>query len=150
MKRLVIYVLILALVWALPLDRTDIAQLRPVEVIAVYRQGDIVTICTDTDDAGQGRSPEEALKNMHDTSTAVIYLDTAQYLIMSANAEADVQAIRNLLKKRTKLCMVTGEVDMQETAKFLRIHKDLPTLRSWMPGMELPILKQTKNRLKLA
>ena len=62
MKRLLLYALIIGVVWAVPTEKTDVAKLRPVEVIAIYKSGDEVLMMTDTEDVGTGRTAEEALE----------------------------------------------------------------------------------------
>ena len=147
MKRLLLYGLILTVVWVLPIEHLDVAQLQPVEVIAIYPQGDRVILTTDTGDIGIGNDAMAALENMRKTSTAVIYLDTAEFLLFSPGAEREVEALRSELKNKVKICNVSQPVDLEDAAKYLSVHGDLPCLRQWQPGQTLPILTIENSRL---
>ena len=150
MKRIMLYVLLLVLVWIVPTERADIAQLRPVEVIAIYKTGDTVVMATDTDDMGIGHSAAAALENMRSTSPAVIYLDTAEYLLIEASAEAEVDGIRQELKKAVRICSVADSVDLKSAAQYLSVHGALPSLREWSRGQVLPLLHTENDRLKIS
>ena len=149
MKRLILYVLILAVVLLFPAERADVAKLRPVEVLAVYKAGNTVVLATDTEDIGRGPDVRTALENMRQTSPAVIYLDTAEYLLIGENAKNEVQALRGILKASTKLCATTAEVDLKEAAKYLPVHGELPRLREWKAEGVLPVLTTENDRIKL-
>lgn len=150
MKRLALYALILALVWILPIERTDVAQLRPVEVIAIYKEGDTVILATDMEDIGIGTDTASALENMRQTSSAVIYLDTAEYLLIGQNAEKDALALRDSLKGSMQLCMTAYNVDLKDAAKYLPVHGKLPNLRDWEAGQTLPVLQSENGRIKIS
>ena len=150
MKRLLIYAIILALVWALPTERADVAKLRPVEVIAIYKTGDVVILTTDTDDRGIGASAMEALENMRSTSPAIIYLDTAEYLLVEDKAKKEIEQLRKELKSSVRLCNVTGTVDLKAAANYLPVHGQLPELRNWNTDEMLPVLYTENERLKIS
>ena len=150
MKRLLLYGLILALVWLVPTERVDVAKLRPVEVIAIYKSGNAVALTTDTEDMGVGMSAAEALENMRDTSPAVIYLDTAEFLLVEDTAVGEVEALRKELKDSVRLCNVSGKVDLKSAAKYLPVHGSLPVLRNWKAGGALPVLRIENDRLKIS
>ena len=150
MKRLLLYGLILALVWLVPTERADVAKLRPVEVIAIYKKGNTVALTTDTEDVGVGTGATEALENMRSTSPAIIYLDTAEFLLVEDAAAGEVEAIRNELKDSVRLCKVSGKVDLKSAAKYLPVHGALPVLRSWKAGDVLPVLRNENDRLKIS
>lgn len=149
MKRLALYALILAVVWIVPVERTDVAKLRPIEVIAVYQTVDGVILQTDTDDFGTGSNVLAALADMHQTSPSVIYLDTAEYLLIGQGAEGAAKELHNELKKSIKICSMKGKIHLQDAADYLDIHGQLPTMRQWNTGELLPILAQSGGRLLL-
>ena len=150
MKRLLLYALMIGVVWAVPTEKADVAKLRPVEVIAIYKSGDEVLLMTDTEDAGAGRTAAEALKNMRSTSPAIIYLDTAEYLLVEAAAAGEAEALRKELKETVRLCGVAGQIDLKDAAQYLPVHGDLPSLRSWKAGDFLPVLHEENDRLKIS
>ncbi len=150
MKRLILYALILAVIWIVPTERVDVAQLRPVEVIAIYKTGNTVILATDTEDTGEGNSAVEALSNMRKTSPAIIYLDTAAFLLVGDTAAEEAETIRKELKSSVRLCGVSGKVDLNSAAKYLPVHGKLPTLRSWKAGDYLPVLRTENDKLKIS
>jgi hypothetical protein len=148
MKRIIIYVLILIALLFVPVKDNDIGKLQPVEVVQVYRQGQQVTIRTDTGDLGVGNTAQLALQNLKDTTPGYIYLDTAEYLLMNMNAAQDVEQLRSVLKKNLQICVAESELDLQLAAKFLPAHGKLPCLKGWHMGDKLPELSAEGERLK--
>lgn len=136
--------------WLIPTERTDVAQLRPVEVIAIYKTGNAVMLVTDTEDVGIGSSAAEALENMRSTSPAVIYLDTAEFLLVETAAEDEVDTLRRELKSSVRICGVVGEADLKSAAQYLPVHDNLPALQSWRAGDLLPVLHTENDRLKIS
>lgn len=150
MKRIILYALILALVWIMPIERTDVAQLRPVEVIAIYKHADTVVMATDTEDIGVGADAASALENMRQTSPAVIYLDTAQYLLIARNAEGEAQFLCDTLKGSTKVCRISSDINLKDAGKYLPVHGNLPSLQEWKTGQHLPTLSTENGRIKIS
>jgi len=149
MKRIVIYVLLLAAALLAPAEKADVAQLRPVEVVCVLRMEDTVLLQTDTDDLGQGPDAARALEDLKRTSPAWIYLDTADFLLIGEGAEQDAEALRRVLKPAVQVCYVQDAPPMEEVSKYLRVHGDLPKFSQWETGAELPVLTVENERLKL-
>ena len=147
MKRIIVYIGIVALIIAAPVKPLNIGELRPVQVVFVYRQHDWVVIETDTDDKGIGGTARQALQNMKDTSDGVIYLDTADYLLIGPNGEEPTQELTRELKGSVRLCKAAKIRDLEKAASYLRTHGDLPKLRSWKKGVELPVLSTFENSL---
>ena len=83
---------------------------------------------------------------MKETTPATIYLDTAQYLIVSE--EKLLEELRPYLKDRIRVCMFTGNPPMDKVSKFLAAHTEDTNLRDWKYGTVLPMLDCTKERLK--
>ena len=148
MKRIIIYVLILIALLFVPVQDNDIGKLQPVEVVQVYRQGQQVTIRTDTGDMGVGNTAQLALQNLKDTTPGYIYLDTAEYLLLNTKAAQDVEQLRSVLKKNLQICVAESELDLQLAAKFLPAHGKLPRLKGWHMGDKLPELSAESERLK--
>lgn len=147
MKRILCYIGILAAVLAWPVERLDVGKLCPVQVVSVYKKDNWVVIETDTEDIGFGGTARQALENLEDTTSGVIYLDTAQYLLLSKDAEDVVEDLRDELKPSVQLCYAAMEIDLEEAAVFLSAHGDLPKLKTWKTGQELPVLSTFGKRL---
>ena len=122
---------------------TDTGDISLKNVIA---KGNL-TIETDTGDYGSGATATLALENMEQTTAGVIYLDTAEYLLLSKDAEDAVQELRSALKPETQMCYVQGDVPTEQAGKFLSSHGDLPELKDWENGQELPIITAYEERI---
>lgn len=149
MKRSIIYIVICILTLLIPVERMDIAKLRPVQTVLLQKQGDIVVISTDTQDIGQGTTALQALENMKETASGVIYLDTAEYLLISENAVDQVQQLRSHLKESVTLYQCEVAIDTKEVSRYLDIHGKGPKLKAWKAGDSLPLLKETGGRFIL-
>lgn len=125
-------IMILALSLAAPVKRLDVARLQPVETVAVYLSGDAVVLETDTGNRGQGSTAEEALQNLKGEACSVIYLDTAEYLLVSENAQQAAQQLRPYLKDSMKVGPYNGG-DIKEETAYWEVHGNLPKLERWQP-----------------
>ena len=149
MKRIVIYVLILAATLFAPVKGNDIGRLRPVQAALVYKENQNVVIQTDTEDTGVGQTAKEALQNLKDTTPGIIYLDTARYLLVAEEALPEIEPLRAELKPSVQMCLAEGAVLGADTALFLKVHGQLPQLKSWKEGVDLPLLTTFEKRLIL-
>ena len=150
MKRILLYILILAIVLILPTEATDVARLQPVQTIAVYKNGETWLIETDTEDVGTGSSVEEAFVNLMETTPAVIYLDTADYLILQENAVEAIDVLRGKLKDSVALYQYKGDPDLKSVSKYLSVHGERIELKCWNTGVKLPVLDFTTDRFFFA
>lgn len=115
---------------AAPVDRLDVANLQPVEAVAIYAENGQVVLETDTGEKGRGDTAMDALTELKQNASAVIYLDTAEYLLIQEGAEAYGEELRPYLKGSVKVGVYkTG--DVKNAAKYLEIHGKLPKLRDW-------------------
>ena len=147
MKRILLYIGILAVMLAAPIERLDVAKLRPVQIVSLEERNNWIIIETDTGDYGSGATATLALENMEQTTAGVIYLDTAEYLLLSKDAEDAVQELRSALKPETQICYTQGDVPTEQAGKFLSSHGDLPELKDWENGQELPIITAYEERI---
>lgn len=129
--RMVIYVVILSLLLLAPTKRLDVVKLEPVQTVAIYTEPGAVVLETDTENFGRGSTVAEAVRDLKETTPGVIYLDTAEYLLVSEDANEYVDALRQYLRASVLVSMWDGKGEVAEAAKFLSIRKDLPTLKSW-------------------
>lgn len=150
MKRILIYIGILTAVLLIPLERADVGKLRPVQTVSIYREGDSYTIATDTGDKGSGKSALEALNDLKKTTPAVIYLDTAQFLLVGKNVEKAVEQLRHCFHDSVELYSFRGEADLAAVSKYLEIHGKGPKLKQWNLWKKLPILWCFDEQIKTA
>ena len=140
MKRALAYGVILALVAAAPVRPLKIGQLLPVKAVSVYRENARTVIETDTGHRGAGDTAAQALQNLKDTAPGTVYLDTAQYLLLTKETEGAAEELREELRPGVRLCIAAAEADPAEAAGYLDAHGELPRLREWEMGSELPLL----------
>ena len=110
----------------------------------------MVILETDTGDRGYGRDPAEALANLKDCAPGVLFLDTADYLVVESGCEAWIPAVSWLLRPSCKICVECGNVDLETAAVYLAIHQPEITLREWLGGERgIPQLQEREGRLEL-
>lgn len=139
--RFIIYIIILALLFLAPVERVDVAKLLPIQAVAIYLDTGDVVLETDTQHTGRGEDAAEALDALKINTPAVVYLDTAEYLLVSQDAVSCVDALRQHLKPSVKVCVCDVSGSVKDTAKYLDVHADLPELRNWNAEENLPAKK---------
>jgi len=149
MKRIIIYIVTLALLTLAPVEGAELGKMRPVEVALVYEQEGEVVIVTDTEDMGRGGDGLSALENLKATTAGTIYLDTAEYLLIGEGAEAAAEQLRGHLKKNVKVCKAEKTVDLENAAAYLSVHGNLPRIKEWKSGDNLPKLQMVNDRFLL-
>lgn len=127
--RLLLYICILALLPFAPVNRLDVAKLKPVQTVAVSIEEGKVVIETDTKNRGRGRSVREAVENLETNTPGVIYLDTAQYLLITEEAMSQLEELKGYMFPSVRVSLWDGKGSVQTAAKFLDIWLDLPRLK---------------------
>ena len=135
MRRL-IYMLLLAALLFIPLQRVNIADLLPIETLAVYMEEGQVVLETDTTHKGIGETVEQALAALKENTSKVVYLDTAEYLLISEDAAEQIEALRAHLKDSVKVAVCEAKGKVKEAAEYLRLHQKMPTLEQWKNKIE--------------
>jgi len=138
MKRLFIYIVIIGLSFAAPVKKADVARLSPVEAVAVAKENSVICITTDTGEYGQGETVKEALNDMKQNSTSLVYLDTAKYLLITEEAKGQINQLKEEMRGSVKLCIWDGETDVKDAVKYLTIHGNMPRLSQCSPQTDLP------------
>ncbi|MBR3978374.1 MAG: hypothetical protein IKJ94_01975 [Oscillospiraceae bacterium] len=129
--RKLVYAAILGLLFLAPVKRLDVANLQPVQTVAIYTEPGFVVLETDTHNLGRGTSVTEAVANLEENTPGVIYLDTAEYLLVSKDAEAYVDALREYLSPSVKVSLWVAGNEVDIAAKFLAEEDNLPKLKNW-------------------
>ncbi len=140
MKRILIYIVILTLTVVAPAKPVNIGELIPVRVIGVWMEGKQIRIETDTGNEGIGETAAQALCDLKETASGIIYLDKVEYLILSEQTLDAAEELRGGLNNAVELCVTQYPVDLTETAQYLQVHGHLPKLKSWSKGEELPLI----------
>ena len=121
--KTILYIIIIALSLFAPARRLDVAKLEPVEAIALSTEDGLLILKTDGESIGKGKTVEEALADLRTNTPAVIYLDTARYLLAGEGTEAYLAPMKGYLKKDVKVGVYRGG-DVKEEAKYLDAHDE--------------------------
>ena len=138
--RIILYVLLLASLFFVPLQRIEIANMEPVQAVWLYQEDGNVVLETDTEDKGIGTTVEEALTDMKENSPGIIYLDTAEFLFVSTSAQKQIPSVQAYLKETVRLCQWNGQGSISEAVKYADAHKIGLKMKKWGPGSNLPEL----------
>ena len=119
--RILLYIVILVAMFFAPVKRLDIAKLEPVEAVAVYMEGGLITLQTDGENIGRGTTAQAALADLKENALAVIYLDTADYLLIGEGAEKAAAELQKCLRASVETGKYSGG-NVKEEAKYLDVH----------------------------
>lgn len=139
MKRIVIYCAILALLYLVPVNGQNVADMEPIQAVWLTYAEDQLQLITDTGDIGSGATVAEALADMKDKSLGIVYLETAQYLLVSEKAQNVIMQIKPYLKGKVKVCLWEGN-RVEDAAKYMQAHRIGIQLRKWEANVKLPKL----------
>ena len=139
MKRVILYCLILGALFFAPVESAEVAKLEPVQAVWMYMKEDQIVLETDTEDKGSGATVEEALKDMKRKSAGIIYLDTAQFVLITG-AEQQIPALTSYIKGSARLCRWDGKGELSEAVKYADAHAVGTEVRHWKPDVKVPNL----------
>lgn len=149
MKKIIIYSLLLGATFLSPLQGEDVGKLLPVELIQIYKEADSVVIATDDGAGGTGATVRDAIGNLKATTAGVIFLDTADYLLVDETAAEEVTVLTEYLKPSVRVCASVGEIDLKEAAAFLKVHRPQIKLSAYDGGQNTEVLTVENGRLIL-
>ena len=138
MIRKLFYTVILGALFFAPLKRVEIANLEPIQAVWMYHVDGTLVLETDTQDKGSGATVAQALENMKASSPGIIYLDTAQYLFVSEDAQTQIPALQPYVKGTVRLCLWDGQGDIVDAVKYADAHKLGEKMKRWEQGGKLP------------
>ena len=127
-----LYIGLLVFALSMQVDRLDVAKLEPVEAVVVYMEDGLVVLETDTEDEGRGTTVAEALADMKKNTPSVIYLDTAEYLLVAQDARGQVQQLREFLKPSVLVETYRGG-SVKKAAQYAQVHGNCQKLKDWRP-----------------
>ena len=128
----------------------DVATLEPVQTVRIFTDGEEILLQTDSGAKGRGKTLDEAIRTMHETSSSRVFLDTADYLLIAPELIDLLPAMEQLLRPSCRICVVLDEPDMEQVGAYLTLHKPKYTLKDYLAGSrELPTLKITEEGMRL-
>lgn len=144
-----LYIGILLAVTLLPETGTDVGKLIPVEVVAISERNGVVSVDTDTGDTGKGKTLDAAIADMRSGASGVIYLDTAEYLLLEEGMESSLNTAERHLKDGTRLCYAADGISLEGIANFLSVHKPRVTLKTVSESIQIQTITEENGRYRL-
>lgn len=147
MKRWLLYIIVLLLCGVSSNRGTDIGELAPVEVVWLSENAGQIYLETDTGDMGRGETIQAALSDMKAAAPGMIFLETADYLIVEPGSEILLEQLYDILRPSCKVCAAQSMPDLEEVAPFLNAHEPRLTLRQYqVETCVLPLLGEQEGR----
>lgn len=146
MKRWIILAAatVAALLFA-PSEKTDVGELLPVELLYIYKEETGIRVETDTGNLGIGGDLTAALENLKATAPGKVFLETADYLIVTKQTVSLLPQLWEILRPATEVCL--GVNADAQAADYLSAHKPGVTLNDIRSGGQiLPSLIRTEER----
>ena len=147
--RWLLYSVVLGTALMVPLEKNNVGNLQPMEAVYLKLEGEQVVIRTDTGDQGAGETMTDAVKDLHNTAPGIVYMDTADYLIVNENAKGIIEDAAQYLKPSVRMCMTKEDVDLMYAAKYLNAHKPNVKLCDEENYQNIERLSVENNYLKL-
>ena len=153
MKRWLWYIGIIGVIAALggkASAGTDVGKLQPVQVVRLSCPKGQVVIETDTGEWGTGESLKAAFEDMKAASVREVFLETADYLILSSDCIDLLPAMMKKLRPSCAVCLTEGQPDMAQVGAFLQHHAPHITLMRYRAGeRQLQTLVSREGRMEL-
>lgn len=122
MRRWMILVAALLLYWLLPSASTELGQLRPAGVLYLTMEEKNIRLETDMGDFGVGETLDGALADLRQCASGVVFLDTAEYLVLNKSAVFLLPQLQQLLRPSVRICLAEGELDLEAAYAYLSNH----------------------------
>lgn len=139
-----------ALIWFTPVKGTDVGKLLPVELVSLRREGETLRMETDTGDFGMGDTLEEAMEDLKRTAQGQIFLETADYLLLSPDSQSVWPELLGYFRPGTLAYQTVNAVDPEEAAQYLRTRRAGIPLNRMEEAGPLPVIKEEEGRVELA
>ena len=154
MKRWLIYGAVALAVLLINGDNragTDVGKLEPAQVILVDAAPGTVSVRTDAGQLGRGEDLAGAVEDMKQTAAGEIFLDTAEYLLITPPALGQLETLSRRLRASCQVCVVGEAENLNAVGAYLSVHKPEVTLGDWRKGeRRLPVLYLEGERMYLA
>lgn len=127
---------------------SDIDLLEPVAALQVITEPEGIRIMTDTGSEGYGETISRCVKNLHESASSVIFLDTVQYLLV--DRESYLAELEPILRPACQVCLALEPVDLELVPRYLKVHDRKTTLLDYRAeAAELPLLYSKEGRSQI-
>ena len=150
MRRSIIYVALLAGALLVPTADTELGKMKPVETLSIQHSNGQITLSTDADDIGTGESVAQAVQDLQETTSGMVFLDTTDYLLVGENATSYIRDLAPYIKRSARVCETGAGVVPKDAGEYLRSHEPETKLKQWQEGIRLQKLVCEHGRLKLS
>lgn len=133
----------------LPSPGTELGQLHPVSLLLVQNEDNMVRLTTDTQETGAGENLAAAIRNLEETTTGHLFLETVENLVIEEDAQYLLPELRRQLRPDVRVCCPEGTLDMEEMSAYLNSHSPALRLENALPGKKLPALRVVEGRYLL-
>ena len=140
------YMILLSLALLGAGERSDVGKLRPVEAVALAERDGQIIVRADTGDWGRGESLSEAIGDLRDSTAGLVYLDTAEYLLLETKITEELGGI---LKPNVRVCAAEEGIGLDGVGAYLDVHRPGNRLDSGTPYEQLEFLWQEHDRYRL-
>lgn len=149
MKRILLYIIVMAAALLVPERGTDVGELIPVELVFLYKDEGAIVLETDTGNMGRGETLEAAYADLKDTAPGIIFLDAADYLLVARSVRTLAPQMAEYMKAGSRICQAEKGIDLPLAAQYLNVHPSEVKLKEVEVATELPVLKQEKYGEKI-
>lgn len=149
MRRILLYIVVMAAAMIIPERGTDVGKLLPVELVFLYKDEGAIVLETETGNMGRGETLEEAFADLENTTPGVIFLDAADYLMVARSVRTLTPQMAEYMKSGTRVCQAEEGTDLVLAAQYLNVHPPEMKLKGITDLGELPVLKQEKHGEKI-
>ena len=118
----ILYLLLTAILFVIPVERTDVGKLEPVELLWLHRNRDVLVLETDIGNVGRGIDTMQAVEDLHDAAAGILYLDTAEYLLIAPDCMDEIGEMERYLRGNVRMCVAEDCPDAVLAAEYLDIH----------------------------
>ena len=150
MKRWGLLIVLGVLLLNQPFEASDVARLKPVEVVRVSANAHGICVETDTGDSGMGDSLSEAFLDLKATANGDVFWETADRVLVSPLMVELVPELTDYLRPGCNVCVEMGKVELDAVGAFLDIHEPKVTLQEHRAEqLPLPVLYVIDGRMYL-
>ena len=153
MKKMMLCVALIAIIsftGLLPFDGTDVGKLYPVEVLIVTTTPGMITIETADGLYGTGDTVASAIENLKSTSSGIVFMDTANYLLLNNDNEELLDSLYAYVRPACQVFRFDGSGEWKGVAKYLESHSSSVTVLSYRQGKKnLPRLMLSGEGFKI-
>lgn len=132
----------------LPRRGTEVGKLLPVETLLIEKQAGQYRVSTDTGHTARDDSLEKAVDTLRAEAPGILFLDTADYVLLAGEAEECAEKLPNYVRPGTRVYKLEGTVELSKIGPFLKTHgPDTPLYRLQKRELQIPKLTAEGEKL---